>query len=163
MNKELKKIYAPEYYSTLTLDISINSIALSVACPVSFHTCIPAPAMAPLKSDVFAYSALRCRLVVCYCLLFALFALDKCSALLTYPRQALLDIGNSYNPQDFTLPPELQVIVRAGNLLKIAEFVGGVRVSHLPLNQFAVTVVGVFGFLYCSICLHFNIYCILPD
>lgn len=41
-----------------------------------------------------------------------LFALDKCCALLTYMRQALLDISNSHNHLDSTifLPPELSAL-----------------------------------------------------
>lgn len=48
--------------------------------------------MAPLEADVFARSALECRLSFIFCVLSVLFALDKCCALLTYTRQALLDI-----------------------------------------------------------------------
>lgn len=42
----------------------------------------------------------------CLLLFFVLFALDKCCALLTYLREALLNIGNSHNLLDFTIPPE---------------------------------------------------------
>lgn len=59
-----------------------------------------------------------------FCMFTVLFALDKCCALLTYTRQALLDIGNSHNYLDSTLflplelsalPPELTAIVCPGS------------------------------------------------
>ena len=68
--------------------------------------------MAPPVADVFARSALICRLyfIVLVCFLFAF--LTKCFALITYNRQALLDIGSFHNHLDFTFPIP-QVIVRS--------------------------------------------------
>lgn len=71
--------------------------------------------MMPLEADVFGCSALRYRLVVCCCCLF--FVLFALCVLLTYLRQALLDISNSHNLLDFTLPSKPQVIVRPGSHL----------------------------------------------
>ncbi|KAK2875601.1 hypothetical protein Q8A73_024029 [Channa argus] len=70
--------------------------------------------MAPSVADVFARSALECRLFLLFCVFLVFSAVHKCHGLLTFNRQALLDIANSQHT-DFAsfIPLELQLIVRS--------------------------------------------------